>query len=484
MNNELRIKNKNILVMGLGAYKEGSGVAAAEFFAKAGANVLVTDLRSEDDLEHQIKKLKKYKNITYIFNEHREEDFLKCDVVIKNPAVPKDSKYLKIAEKNKIPIHNDWSIFLTQKDNLLVAVTGTRGKSTTTTLINELLLSNFRTHLCGNIGVSPLAIISKIKKGDIIVAELSSWLLYNFKAVKKSPNISVVTNLMPDHLNKYKNLEDYYDDKKNIFRYQKKEDVLVLNKDNKETRKLASEAESSIYWFSKKPLSKKEQGVFLKGDDIFFQDKEKAEKIANLKKIKLKGEHNKQNILAALCVAYILGLKKQDMQKTINEFKGVENRLEFLREVKGVKFYNDTTATSPDASIVALNTLGSSKKNIILLAGGADKKLEYNELAKEIPKFVKTLILFKGDASEKILKELRIKNEELIRSHYSLFIIHNSGMRVARDVLNMEEALKIAKSSAEKGDMILLSPGAASFGLFKNEFDRGDQFRDIIKSIK
>ncbi|MBI3671669.1 UDP-N-acetylmuramoyl-L-alanine--D-glutamate ligase [Candidatus Azambacteria bacterium] len=324
-------KNKKILIMGLGAYKEGSGVSAAEFFAKAGADVLITDLRGEVDLSHQIKRLKKYKNIKYVLGEHREKDFKSCNMVIKNPSVPKDSKYLKIAKKNNAEIHNDWSVFLTQKDNLLVAVTGTRGKSTTTTLINELLKNNFRSHLCGNIGVSPLAIISKVKKGDLVVAELSSWLLHNFKAVRRSPNISVITNLMPDHLNKYNGLKEYYDDKKNIFRYQKKNDILILNKDNKETRELQKEAKSDIFWFSKKPLAKNEKGTFLLDNEIFFQDEVKKEKIVNLKNIKLKGEHNKENILAAVCVAYILGVKKSDIQRTVNEFKGVKNRLEFLR---------------------------------------------------------------------------------------------------------------------------------------------------------
>ncbi|MEK7452714.1 MAG: UDP-N-acetylmuramoyl-L-alanine--D-glutamate ligase [Patescibacteria group bacterium] len=461
-------KRKKVLIMGLGSYKDGSGIASAEFFAKAGDDVLVTDLRSESELSHQVKRLKKYKNVTYVLGEHREEDFRKCDIVIKNPSVPKDSKYLKIAEDNKIPIHNDWSIFLTKKDNLLLAVTGTRGKSTTTTIINELLKDNFRTHLCGNIGVSPLAIISKVNKGDIIVAELSSWLLYNFRSVKKSPNISVITNLMPDHLNKYKNLEDYYDDKKNIFRYQKSDDILILNKDNKESKKLAKEAKSKIYWFSKKPLLKRDRGVFLKNDEIFFQEDGITHSIANIKKIKEKGEHNKENFLAALSVAYLLGIKKADIQKTINEFKGVENRLEFLREFCGVKFYNDTTATSPDAAIVALNTLGSSRKNIILLAGGADKKLEYEVFAKSIKKYTKGVILFSGDATDKIEKELKnIKYNNFIKTTSS-----------------MNDAVKIAIENSKRGDIILLSPGAASFGIFKNEFDRGDKFCAIVKRLK
>ncbi len=463
-------KDKKIVIMGLGLYEGGSGVAAAEFFAKQKARVLITDLRSKDELSSQIRKLKKYKNIKYILGSHREEDFKNCDIVIKNPAVPKDSKYLKIAEKNNVPIHNDWSIFLTQKDNFLVAVTGTRGKSTTATLIYELLKKKLKIHLCGNIGVSPLAIISKIKKEDVLMAELSSWLLHNFKIVKKSPNISVITNLMPDHLDKYKSLKEYYNDKKNIFKYQKKDDILILNKDNKETKKLAKEAKSDIFWFSEKALSKKEKGVFLKENNVYFQDKLRIIKVVNIKKTKLQGEHNKQNILAALCVACILNIKKSDLQKVVNDFSGVKNRLEFLRELRGVKFYNDTTATSPDASIVALKTLSkdfNKTKNIILLAGGSDKKLDYKEFAKYIKRYTKSIILFNGDATEKIKKELRkIKYKNILA-----------------EVDNMEDAVSEALKNSKKEDVVLLSPGAASFGVFKNEFDRGDKFRAAVKKV-
>lgn len=452
--------------MGLGSYKEGSGISAALFFAKKGADVLVTDLRKKEELSAQIKKLEKFSNVKYVLGEHRENDFKNCDIVVKNPSIPKNSKFLKLARKSKANILNDWTLFMEEKDNEMVAVTGTRGKSTTTTLINEFLRTKYRTHLCGNIGVSPLAIISKVKKDDLIVAELSSWLLGNFEDAKKSPHIAVVTNLMPDHLNKYESLLDYYNDKRNIFKFQNENDVLILNKDNKETKKLANEAKSRVLFFSEKPLLKNENGTFLKGDDVFFQLDGKLEKVASLKRRRLFGEHNKGNILAAVCVACLKDIKRSPIQRIINEFGGVPNRLEFLREVKSVKFYNDTTATSPDAAIAALETLGV-KKNIILLAGGSDKKLEYKEMAKNIKKYVKGLVLFSGDATEKLRSELE-----------------NNGFKdILVETNNMRDAFSTARKNAKNGDIILLSPGAASFGLFENEFDRGRQFCELVKKI-
>jgi UDP-N-acetylmuramoylalanine--D-glutamate ligase len=465
MNN---FKNKKVVIMGLGAYESGSGISAAIFLARCGANILVTDLRKKDELKKQLEKLEKFENIKYILGEHREKDFKNTDFIIKNPAVPKDSKFLKIARKNKIRIHNDWTIFMEEKENEIIAVTGTRGKSTTVTIIDEFLKTRYKTHLCGNIGVSPLAIFSKIKKDDIVVAELSSWILADFKSVKKSPHIAVVTNLMPDHLNKYKSLKDYYDDKKNIFKFQKKEDILILNKDEKETKKLAKITKSKLFWFSEKKLLKKENGAFLEGDDIYFQINRNLKKIADIKNRKIQGEHNKQNILAACTVAILKGVKKSEIQNIINNFSGVSDRLEFLRELNGVKFYNDTTATSPDAAIVALKTLGSEKKNIILLAGGSDKKLDYKNFVKEVKKNTKGVILFSGDATEKIKKEFKkIKYENILG-----------------EVSNMKDALRIAIENTKNKDIVLLSPGAASFGVFKNEFDRGEQFCDFVSKIK
>jgi len=437
--------------MGLGSYGDGSGISAALFFARRGANLLITDLRKEKELEKQLKKLDKFYSlgqIEYVLDKHRKKDFEKADLVFKNPGVPKSSPYLKIARENKIPIINDWTIFFEERpNNLLIGITGTKGKSTTATLIYEILKNVDKdVVLCGNIGKSPLAILNKIKpaepacpvgrrdkEGTIVVAELSSWLLREFKTIRKpacrigrSPQIAVVTNLMPEHLDKYKSLREYYGDKENIFKFQKKDDWLILNKDDAEVKKFAKKAKAKIIWFSEK------EGRYA----------------------------------AAVAVARLLGIPEKTIEQTLKNFKGVSHRLELVCEKRGVKYINDSAATMPEATIYALSSLEQHKGKIILIAGGVDKKLDYKSFVKEAKKSVKAMILLPGTATDKILKE----NTRNLATH------------MASD---MKDAVAQAKSLARKGDVVLLSPGAASFNMFKNEFDRGNQFvKEVKKHLK
>ena len=425
--------------MGLGSYEEGSGISAALFFAKEGAGLLITDLKTKEGLRSQLKRLRKFRNIKYVIGKHRKEDFSakggsasggkNADFIFKNPGVPKNSPYLQIARKNKIPIINDWTIFFDKRpNNLLIGVTGSKGKSTATALIYRILKTAKKdVVLCGNIGQSPLAVLNKINKKTIVVAELSSWLLQEFENIRKSPQIAVITNLMPDHLDKYKNIREYYKDKENIFKFQKPGNYLILNRNDKNLRKLTKKAKSRVIWYDGDPKN------------------------------------------AASSVTKILGIPKKIIDKTLKNFKGLPGRLELIAEKNGIKYYNDTTATMPDATIYALKSLKQYKGKIILIGGGMDKKLDYKNLAKEIQKFVKVLILFNGSASEKIMKELKIVNCKL---------------KIENNVSSMKEAVKIASKFSSKNDIILLSPGAASFNMFKNEFDRGGQFNKFVKQLK
>ncbi len=463
-----KFKDKKIIIMGLGNYENGSGISAALFFAKQKANVLVTDLKSENDLKKQILRLEKYKNVSFVLGGHRESDFKDADYIFQNPSVPKHSKYLKIARTNNIPIINDWSIFLSSYDNFLIGITGTRGKSTTTSLLYGFIKSRDESAvIAGNIGISPLNYFGKIKKEDIVVAELSSWLLQGFESVGKSPSISIITNLMADHLNQYLSIDDYYADKKNIFKFQKSGDCLILNKDDKESRKLRGEIKrinSNIFWFSRKRLTGG-KGVFADENHIIFRNNGKNENVCNLKDVRLIGRHNLENVLAAICAAKIYGIKNSTIKKVLNGFRGLPNRLELVRNNGGVAFYNDTTSTSPDGTIAALDALDKYKGKIILLAGGADKGLDYGNFTRKVKKSVKSLIVFKGVASDKILSAIG-------KTKFPVVMVDN-----------MTSAVLTAKESANRGDVILLSPGAASFGTFKNEFDRGEQFCEIVKNL-
>ena len=308
---------------------------------------------------------------------------------------------------------------------MLVGITGTKGKSFTAALVHEMAINaGADAVLCGNIGRSPLAVLDKIKKGTIVVAELSSWLLQEFKAARKSPRIAVVTNLMPDHLDKYGNLREYYEDKENIFRFQESGDFLVLNKDDKESKRFAEKAKAKIIWFSGK----------------------------------------KGRCAAAIAAADVLGIPRKIIGKTLKNFKGVPHRLELVGEKRGVKYINDSAATTPEAAVFALDSLKRHEGKIILIAGGTDKKLDYEKFARAARKSAKALILLPGSATDKILRE-------------------NVGGLAPVAARGMGEAVAEAEKLAEEGDVVLLSPGAASFGLFKNEFDRGGRFRAAVKGL-
>ena len=406
-------KNKKVTIFGLGVL--GGGVGAAEFFARAGAKVTVTDIKKEEELKESAKKLKKYK-INFVLGKHRKEDFINADIVIKGPGIPNNSPYLQIAKANKVKIDTDVGIFFELCKNPIIGVTGSKGKSTTAAILYEVLKKKYKnTLLGGNIGVSVLSLIPKIKKDSILVLELSSWQLEGLLPHKKSPHIAIITNIFPEHLNRYKNFEDYIEAKKIIFKFQKKDDYLILNENLKE---YLSSAKSKIIYYDGNP-----------------------NKVAEI-------------------VGAIYKVKPKDIQKAIKNFKGLQGRLEFLREVDGVMFFNDTCATHPEATIYSLEKLKKEyvDSDIILIAGGQDKNLDFSRFNEIVPQKVKQLILLPGDIEEKI----KVK-----------FIKVNG----------MKEAVKKAKEIATKGDIVLLSPAAASFNLFKNEFDRGEKFKEAVNEI-
>lgn len=428
-------KNKKVVVMGLGLLGGGAGVA--KFFAKQGAEVLVTDLKTEKDLKKSVKELKGLP-IKYVLGRHQENDFKNADLIIKNPAVPRESPYLKIARKNNIPIETDISIFFKLCKAPIIGVTGTKGKSTVATLIYLFLKIKYsNTFLAGNIGVTPLAILSKIKKNSKVVLELSN---FELEDLKQSPQMAIITNLFPDHLNRYKNFQDYINSKKPIFKYQKKNDILILNQGNPEAKKLAKEAPSKVLFFTPLEITKTQKKHKAKESLTGFKD---------------------SNISAAVLAAKIFGICLKDIKKVLADFKGVPHRQELIAVKKGVKYINDTTATNPGAAKMAIRFFSQKfpDSKIILIAGGVDKNLDYKEFAEEIKKKVGALILLPGTASDKIKKELGSFKEP------SSFWAKS-----------MEEAVKKASELARKNDIVLLSPAAASFNLFKNEFDRAEQF--------
>ncbi|MCX6720445.1 MAG: UDP-N-acetylmuramoyl-L-alanine--D-glutamate ligase [Candidatus Staskawiczbacteria bacterium] len=429
-------KNKKVLVMGLGLH--GGGVGVAKFFCEQGAEVLVTDLKTEDKLQESLGKLKEFKKIKYALGKHEEKDFLWANLIMKNPDVPDTSPYLEIARKNGKQIETDISLFFKLSGAFIIGVTGTKGKSTTSGLIYHILKTKYKkAFFAGNNGVSPLELLPKIKKNDKVVLELSS---FELEGLTQSPNIAVITNIMPDHLNRYATMAEYTEAKKIIFKYQKKNDILVLNADDYIVRQFAGQSKGKVIYFSK------------------------AEETDSFK---LLGEHNLYNLSAALEVAKVLKIPTKVIEKSLKTFKGVSSRQEFIREVRGVKYFNDTTATMPDAVIVAINTFLENfpDSRLILICGGMNKGLKYNDLARIIGERVDEVIMLPGTASDKIKEGL-------------------GGYTRVHNVSSMQEAVKKAKDLAEKKDIVILSPGGSSFNLFKNEFDRGDQFTKAVNNLK
>ncbi len=452
------LKNKKVTVMGLGLL--GGGVEDVKWLVKKGAKVLVTDLKTKKELKESLKKLKGLP-VKYILGKHREKDFRETDLIIKNPAVPKKLKYLEIARKSGILIESDLSLFFRLFKGRIIGVTGTKGKSTTVTLIAEIFKEAKKRFIFGgNIGQSPLADLDK--NYPLAILELSSWQLEDLAYLKRSPEVAVITTIFPDHLDRYRNFQEYIKAKKIIFKFQKKEDVLVLNYDNKITRSFIKEVESRVAYFSKGHLKNK-NSVFVKGQVIVFRQNKKEKKIVSLKEIKHK--YHLGNILAAVSVACIFGIFPKIIKKVLKDLKGLPDRLELVRVLKGVKYYNDTTATVPEAAIFALKSL-SRNRDIILISGGADKKLNFEEFAQEVKKRCKAVILLPGTATKNI-------KHQISSIKYHLFF----------EVKNIREAVRKAANFAQKHDIVLLSPGCASFGLFRNAYDRAKQFKKAVLSL-
>lgn len=444
-----KFKGKKITVMGLGLL--GRGLGYTKFLAECGADLIVTDLKNEEQLKTSIKALEKFSNIKFTLGEHKLQDFKGRDIIMKMAGVPKDSIFLEEAQKSGSSIEMDVSLFIKSAPKIkVVGVTGTRGKSMTTMLIYELLKNNIKdraVYLGGNIrGVATLPLLKKIKENDILVCELDSWQLQGFGDSKISPNISVFTSFMPDHMNYYKNsMEDYFFDKSNIFKFQKKEDLLIIRPNMKK--------------FISKYDAKGKLTVVNPSKDKSIKDS-----VWNWPFV-VPGTHQRENLACAVEVARHFDISINKIKKTVKDFKGVEGRLQFLKNYKGIKIYNDNNATTPEAVIAGINALKIENKKIVLICGGADKKLDLTNFVKVLNKDCKFVSLIPGTGTDVLVRNYKLKVE------------HNIS-------IDFKDSIKNAISFAKKGDTILFSPAFASFGLFNNEYERNDLFMKIIKNLK
>lgn len=461
------LKGKKITVMGLGVH--GGGIGTVRFLSWAGAKVTVTDIKSKEELAPSLEKLKDLKNITYIFNQHRPEDFSNADMVVKTPPAPWSNKYIKLALENKVPVEVDSSLFFKLCKNTIIGITGTKGKTTTSTLVYEILKTAEKNPIKVGIGqISALDKIKDLKKESLVIFELSSWRLSALGRHKISPKVAILTNIYPDHLNYYKNMEEYIKDKKYIFQNQKTDDFCAINWDDEVLNKLDGEIKSNIIKFSKNKTNHG-RSVYANEGVIYVNDGIDEKKVMEVSEIKLKGSHNIYNVLASISAAVAIGIDLKSIKKAISEFKGVAHRLEMVRELDGIKYYNDTAATMPEAAISGIN---SFSEPIVLICGGSDKNLNMSELGGIIPEKIKSVVFLKGQATDKLINAVR-KNLPIENSKKNFLIVES-----------MEKAVEMARAEAVAGDIVLLSPGAASFGMFQNEFDRGDKFKRAVNALK
>lgn len=452
------IKNKKVTVVGLGE----SGLAVCRAAKERGADVHAMDIKQARELSKAIQQLEML-GVSYTCGEYNDDRAAESDVIVVSPGVRLEGTWLSRAQKNHVPVISEiefaYQLF---PGHEYCAITGTNGKSTTTMLVQEMCKAAGRKSLiAGNIGIPLTDILSKSEGDELVALEISSFQLETIQTFK--PHVGVVLNLGEDHIDWHRSFKNYADAKAKIFANHTPEDFAVLNYDDEEVRKFAERTVSHIVFFSQK--ERVQNGIFcLDGGEIFSTLKGKKEVLMNWSDVFLKGSHNLENVLAALCCAEILKLERDAVKKVLREFEGLPHRVQFVAEINGVRFINDSKATDPHASIKGAFTQFSEP--VIAILGGKDKGLSYDELALVIKQKVKKAFVI-GSGAEKIETALK-----------------NAGFENFARIVSLEEGVEKAFSSAQPGDVVLLSPACSSQDMFRDFEHRGDVFVDAILNLK
>ncbi|MEL3908784.1 MAG: UDP-N-acetylmuramoyl-L-alanine--D-glutamate ligase [Treponemataceae bacterium] len=471
-------KNLNVTVMGLGL--NGGGLATAIFFAKLGSQVTVTDLKDKNFLHSSIEKLKPFPNIRFVLGRHEEKDFVNADLVIKNPGVKrKGNKFLSLAKK----IETDISIFLQITNAPILAVTGSKGKSSTVSALHYgLVKAGYNSFLGGNITVSPLSFYEKVKEDTPVVLELSSFQLNDLHECNFfKPHISILTPIYNDHQNWYdNNMQEYVADKKVIYKNQNKNDFTICNAEQSWGFEFANETKAVLGFYSAREksicakLPKNAMQVFFNEKDEGILKTSRSEILLLPAETKVISFPLKQNLLNAAFAMYLYGVKPELIPSIMQNYKGLEYRLELFHEYGNLQFYDDTTATVPEATVSALSAFENPRfEKPIWIGGGTDKNLDFTQLGIEAKK-AKAIFLLPGTATDLLKLELKKNGLDYFDGFDTLEAL----------LLEVKKYLKTNSIKTQNKKVpIVLSPGAASFGLFKNEFDRGQQFKTLVKSL-
>jgi UDP-N-acetylmuramoylalanine--D-glutamate ligase len=448
----MELKNKRVLVVGLAR----TGVATALFCAAHGAMVTATESRTESEIGESVPRLRNA-GVTLELGGHREETFLRQDLIVPSPGVPADFPLLLAAKANGIVIWSEIELAYRFLHGTLIGITGSNGKTTTTALVEHILrTAAFPTILAGNIGTPLISRVEDAKSNTITVAELSSFQLELIETFR--PNISLFLNLTPDHLDRHRTMKSYGAAKARIFENQTEEDAAILNADDPATTPYAP-SRPRVYWFSRK--QRVAEGAYLHGDDVLFRQEGTEETILTRGEIPLVGAHNLENVLAAVVATRLAGTTPQAVATGIRTFGGVEHRLEFVAEVNGIRYYNDSKATNVDATLKALDAFPG---HILIILGGKDKDSDYTVLQKPLREKA-ILALLIGAAAEKIEKQIA------------------GGVAIER-ADTLERAVESASRTARPGDVVLLAPACASFDQFENYEHRGRVFKDLVRQLQ
>ncbi len=460
-------KGKRILVMGLGVH--GGGLGVARFMARQGAYVRVTDLRTSDKMQDSVRALDAEQfphPIMYTLGEHREADFQWADLVVKNQAVPFSSPWIQRVRELGKPIEMEFSIFLRLYGGPVLAVTGTKGKSSTATWAWEIVRHwQPDAILAGNLRVSALEALPRIAPGTPVILELSSYQLEGLDEPQLAPHIGAVTNLSPDHMDRYKgSMEEYGAAKKLVFLHQCEGDWAVLNAHDPIVSSWSAQVPAGVAWFGLGQAPGRKPGVFVIDNNFSWVNQDGEQTIiAPVTEVQVPGAHNLANAACAATMAILAGAPLDAVRAGLRSFCGVADRLEYLTTLNGVRFYNDTASTTPTSTIAAL---GALEGPLVLIAGGADKGLDFAEMSAIVAQRALSVALLEGTATDLMSRQLQ-----------------RAGVSILGRYDDFEEAICAAWHAAPEGGMVLLSPGTASFGMFNNEFHRGELFREIVASL-
>jgi UDP-N-acetylmuramoylalanine--D-glutamate ligase len=454
--NSVDLANKRVLVVGLGK----SGVASALFLKTRGASVTVSDAKPQDQLGEEIPFLLDH-GVTVETGGHGDRTFRGQDLIVVSPGVPFNAPPLTQARALGEPVIGEIELAAQFLRGNIIAITGSNGKTTTTTLAGEILAAGGYSSLVGgNIGTPAISLVDLSTPETMLVLEVSSFQLETIQTFR--PRIAVVLNITPDHLDRHGTFAAYRDAKARIFENQQTGDFAVLNADDATCVELAGRTHSQVFWFSRRKEVK--QGAFARDGHILFRDTEGQREIMLVSEIPLKGGHNVENVLAAICVGTLMRCKPEQIRQAVRNFKAVEHRLEFVATIDGVEYYNDSKATNVDATIKALESFPA---NIHLILGGKDKDSDYSQLNDLLRARVKRLYTI-GAAGPKI-------ESQIISQKHGGPEIVNAG--------SLEKAIKLAAEIAEPGDVVLLAPACASFDQFRNYEHRGKVFKEVVNQL-